>query len=64
MLLEVWRNMAGGERRPGQHEAQWEVLHDPDELGYRPRLLHGLVRNGLGRGAENLLCPDQQQVKA
>ena len=43
MLLEVWRDMGGGKRRPSQYEAQRQVLHDPDELGHRTGLLHGLV---------------------
>ncbi len=44
MLLEVWGDVAGRKWRHGQHEAQRQVLHDPDELGHRARLLHGLVR--------------------
>ena len=43
MFLEVWGDMAGRQRSPGQYEAEWQVLHDPDELGCRARLLYGLV---------------------
>ena len=43
MLLEVWGNLAGGQRRSGQHQAQRQGLSHPAELGRGAGLLHGVV---------------------